>query len=242
MIMGNTCTRNCSFCAVEKGVPSPLDPKEPQRVALAVEILGIRHVVITSVTRDDLFDGGASHFAACITAIRENVPGVIVEVLTPDFGGYNAAIDYLTVTRPDIFNHNLETVPRLYPTIRPKAKYTRSLALLERVKVKDGSIYTKSGLMVGLGETFDEIKCVLHDLRNIGCDIITIGQYLRPSSSHPEVVEYIKPEVFDKYRMVGEKMGFKYVAAGPFVRSSFNAQEFSALYMKNDMKMGRQHG
>lgn len=234
MIMGGTCTRNCSFCAVENGVPSIVDPDEPQRVAEAVEKLGLRHVVITSVTRDDLPDGGASHFTACIEAIRRRTPGVIVEVLTPDFKGNELAIDIVTAVGPDICNHNLETVPRLYPSVRPQADYQRSLDFLERVKVKDRTVYTKSGLMVGLGEKFGEINDVLSDLREVGCDIVTIGQYLRPSPAHLEVVEYIRPEVFEEYRLLGVEMGFKHIAAAPFVRSSFNAREFSDRFINNN--------
>ncbi|MEW6425624.1 MAG: lipoyl synthase [Bacillota bacterium] len=232
LIMGRYCTRNCSFCAVEKGDPEPLDPEEPERVARAVERLGLRHAVVTSVTRDDLPDGGAGHFGSCISAIRKRVPGVVVEVLTPDFGGNFESVDWVTAQRPDIFNHNLETVPRLYPGVRPQANYSRSLEVLERVKAKDPSVYTKSGLMVGLGETFGEIKDVLYDLRSVGCDIVTIGQYLRPSPAHTEVVEFVEPALFQEYTALGEKMGFKYIAAAPFVRSSYNAREFSALHMK----------
>lgn len=234
MILGNSCTRNCSFCAVENGVPSKVDPDEPQRVAEAVEKLGLRHVVITSVSRDDIPDGGASHFSTCIKAIRSRTPGVIVEVLTPDFKGNEAAVDIVTAARPNIFNHNLETVSRLYPRVRPQADYRRSLDFLERVKVKDSTVYTKSGLMVGLGEKFGEINDVLFDLREVGCDIVTIGQYLRPSPAHFEVVEYIRPEVFEEYRSLGIEMGFKHVAAAPFVRSSFNAREFSDRFINNN--------
>lgn len=233
MIMGRHCTRNCAFCAVDKGLPGPLEVDEPGRIAAAVESLGIRHAVITSVTRDDLPDGGADHFAACIKAVRSRVPGVIVEVLTPDFGGRVESIDRVTKARPEVFNHNLETVPRLYPVVRPGADYCRSTGLLELVKASDGSVYTKSGLMVGLGETFNEVKEVLYDLRGVGCDIVTIGQYLRPSPGHIEVAEFIRPEVFNEYRQLAEEMGFMHVAAGPFVRSSFKAREFSARHIKS---------
>lgn len=238
MIMGGNCTRNCSFCAVSKGVPGPLEQAEPMRVAGAVEKLGIRHAVITSVTRDDLADGGAGHFARCIGVVRENVPGVVVEVLTPDFGGSATSIDCVVAARPDIYNHNLETVPRLYPRVRPLAGYGRSLGLLERVKVKDPAVYTKSGLMVGFGETMDEIRDVFRDLRGAGCDIVTVGQYLRPSPAHLEVAEYVRPEVFEEYRLLGKEMGFLYVASAPFVRSSFHAHEFSDLFIKEGCSGG----
>ncbi|KKM10199.1 lipoyl synthase [Clostridiales bacterium PH28_bin88] len=233
MILGNTCTRNCRFCAVEGGETVPVDPEEPSRIAEAVEKLGLRHAVITSVTRDDLPDGGAGHFVASIKAIRTRTPQVVVEVLTPDFAGKHSSIDLVITAHPDIYNHNVETVPRLYPRVRPQAGYLRSLALLERVKVKDETIFTKSGLMVGLGESFAEVRGVMQNLRDAGCDIITIGQYLRPSPAHLDVVEYVPPEAFEDYRAMGEEMGFLHVAAGPFVRSSFNAQEFSDQHMNH---------
>jgi len=237
MIMGEICTRNCAFCAVKKGIPTPLDLEEPQRIAEAAEKLGLRHIVITSVTRDDLHDGGAGHFLSCITAIRKLNQSVIIEVLTPDFCGSETSLDLLLSGPPDIFNHNLETIPRLYQKVRPQASYTRSISLLENVKSKTSSVYTKSGLMVGLGETFQEIKNVLQDLHNVGCDIVTIGQYLRPSSSHLEVVEYIKPEIFEEYRKLGEEIGFMHVAAAPLVRSSFHAEQFSNKFMKNHVTL-----
>lgn len=236
MILGNICTRNCRFCAVEGGYPISADPDEPSRVAEGVEKLGLRHAVITSVTRDDLPDGGAAHFAATIQAIRSRTPQVVVEVLTPDFEGNNTSIDLIVAAHPDIYNHNVETVPRLYPQVRPRADYTRSLTLLERVKVTDDTVFTKSGLMVGLGESFAEVRDVLKNLREIGCDIVTIGQYLRPSPAHLEVVEYVPPEVFEEYRAMAEGMGFLYVASAPFVRSSFNAREFSDRYMNRCCK------
>jgi len=236
MILGNICTRNCRFCAVEGGHPISVDPDEPSRVAEGVEKLGLRHAVITSVTRDDLPDGGAAHFVATIQAIRSRTPQVVVEVLTPDFEGNNTSIDLIVAAHPDIYNHNVETVPRLYPQVRPRANYTRSLTLLERVKVTDDTVFTKSGLMVGLGESFAEVRDVLKNLREIGCDIVTIGQYLRPSPAHLEVVEYVPPEVFEEYRAMAEGMGFLYVASTPFVRSSFNAREFSDRYMNRCYK------
>lgn len=230
MILGDVCTRACRFCAVTKGKPEPLDPTEPGKVAQAVRGLGLRHAVITSVTRDDLPDGGASAFAATIRAIHEQAPDTIVEVLIPDFRGSLEALRTVVEAAPQIINHNLETVPRLYPTVRPQAVYERSLQLLERVKQLDPALPTKSGLMVGLGETRDEVLSVMDDLRAVGCDMLTIGQYLRPSQWHLEVAEFVTPEMFAEYRRLGESKGFKSVASGPLVRSSFNAAEvFEAL-------------
>jgi lipoic acid synthetase len=218
---------------VQGGIPAQVDAGEPLRIAKAVKELGLCHVVITSVTRDDLSDGGASHFVACLQAIRLHTPEVVLEVLTPDFNGNREAINVLVHAHPEIYNHNVETVPRLYPKVRAQAQYTRSLSLLEQVKSSQNSIYTKSGLMVGLGENFREIEQVLKDLRNVGCDIVTIGQYLRPSTSHVEVQEYVHPTRFMEYKTLGESMGFLYVASAPFVRSSFNAKEFSMLHLTN---------
>lgn len=232
MILGNTCTRNCRFCAVQGGQPQPPDPDEPRRVALAAARLSLKHVVVTSVTRDDLPDGGAGQFAATIQAIREHLPGAVIEVLTPDFQGKREALAKVLEAGPHIFNHNIETVPRLYPEVRPGANYQRSLEVLKQVKEMAPGIYTKSGLMVGLGETKEEVEQVMADLRKVNCDILTIGQYLRPSPEHLEVKEYIPPEVFDYYGTRGQEMGFLYVAAAPFVRSSYNAAEFSLFYFK----------
>ena len=234
LIMGDTCTRNCRFCAIQAGVPVPLDRDEPSRIAEAVEILGLRHVVITSVTRDDLEDGGADHYVACVNSIRTRTPDTIIEVLTPDFEGNPASIDLVTQSHPHIYNHNVETVLRLYNDVRPKAGYTRSLSLLERVKAVDSSVFTKSGLMVGIGESFREVIEVMQDLRKVGCDILTVGQYLRPSPKHVDVSEYIRPEVFEEYRLAAEEMQFRHVAVGPFVRSSFNAMEFSTLHINGN--------
>lgn len=225
MILGDTCTRACRFCAVTKGKPEPLDPSEPLRVAQAVHGLGLKHAVITSVTRDDLPDGGAGAFAATIRSVHELSPGTIVEVLVPDFAGSLEALQTVVDAGPEIVNHNLETVPRLYPIVRPQAVYPRSLELLERVKRLNPSIPTKSGLMLGLGETCDEVLAVMDDLRAVDCDMLTLGQYLRPSSWHLEVVEFITPEAFAEYGRVAEAKGFKSVASGPLVRSSFNAAE-----------------
>lgn len=231
MILGNICTRNCRFCAVEGGHPAVVNPQEAENVAEAAKQLGLRHVVVTSVTRDDLPDGGAAHFAATITAIRKKLPKAVIEVLTPDFKGDETAIKTVTEAKPHIFNHNIETVPRLYPSVRPRADYRRSLNLLDTVKHYDPGIFTKSGLMVGLGESKEEVLQTLQDLRSVGCDIVTIGQYLQPSRRHLEVHEYVSPETFAEYKAIGESLGFKYVASAPFVRSSFNAREFSELYM-----------
>ena len=225
MILGDVCTRNCRFCAVCKGRPTPVDPMEPENIATAARQLGLRHTVITSVTRDDLPDGGAAHFAECIRALKERMPDSTVEVLIPDFRGSLAALQTVMDARPEIINHNIETVPRLYPAVRPMAKYERSLELLERVKRQGGGIYSKTGIMVGLGETEDEVLSAMDDLIAVGCDILTIGQYLQPSREHIAVAEFIHPDQFEKYRRIGLEKGFKYVASGPFVRSSYNAIE-----------------
>ncbi len=227
LILGNRCTRRCRFCAVEKGKPLPVDPEEPQRVAEAVAGLGLRHVVITSVTRDDLTDGGASHFVAAIKAVRMRQPGAAVEVLTPDFKGRPRSIDMVAAALPEVYNHNIETVPRLYRGVRPGAGYRRSLALLERVKKKQPGIITKSGLMVGLGEGLPEVKQVMADLRAAGCDMITVGQYLQPSPGHLAVKEYVSPGAFENIRETALEMGFLHAVCGPFVRSSYRAGEFT---------------
>lgn len=223
MILGNICTRNCRFCAIESGTPLPIDEDEPYRLATAAKEMGLKHVVITSVTRDDLHDGGASHFAKTIYELHKSLPNATIEVLTPDFGGDECALSTVLNQKPDIFNHNVETVPRLYPEVRPMADYKRSLSVLEKVKKIDPQIYTKSGIMIGLSETMSEILQVLKDLRSVGCDIVTIGQYLSPTSSHIKIYEYIKPEVFKDIEQSAKELGFSYVASGPFVRSSFNA-------------------
>ena len=226
MILGNRCTRNCRFCAVEAGDPPPLDLSEPENVARAVNRLSLRYVVITSVSRDDLWDGGASQFARTIKEIRRiNKDGIRIEILIPDFKGSLSSLKAVIEVRPDVLNHNLETVPRLYRTVRPKADYSRSLQLLKRSKEINSRIYTKSGLMVGLGENFGEVVEVMKDLREVGCDILTIGQYLRPSPEHLEVKEFVKPGKFKKYEKIGRSLGFSCVAASPFVRSSYQAKE-----------------
>ena len=229
MILGDTCTRSCGFCGVRYGAPSPLDPEEPRRVAQAASQLGLKYVVVTSVTRDDLPDGGASHFAETISWIRAEIPGAKVEVLVPDFGGDAGALKVVLDAGPFVLNHNVETVSRLYPTVRPAADYGRSLRLLETAEEIEPSIYTKSGFMVGLGESREEVEEVLRDLRSANCDIVTIGQYLRPSKANLPVVEYIPPARFDEYKRMGDALGFRYVASGPFVRSSYHAEEIVGI-------------
>ncbi len=235
MILGNICTRNCRFCAVEHGTPLPVDESEPKRVAKAAKKLGLKYVVVTSVTRDDLPDGGANQFAKTINDLRlvlrsESEGGLTineirVEVLIPDFKDNTKALKKVIEASPDVINHNVETVPRLYPEIRPQANYQWSLNLLQNVKKIDKNICTKSGLMVGLGERFDEVVEVLSDLRRVDCAIVTLGQYISPSKAHAAVVEYVKPEVFEKYKTIGLEMGFKHLFSGPFVRSSYQAHK-----------------
>jgi lipoic acid synthetase len=230
MIMGDTCTRACSFCNVATGMPGPLDHDEPTRVADAVAKLGLRHVVVTSVDRDDLDDGGAAHFAATIAAIRAAAPDTTIEVLTPDFLRKPGAMEIVADARPDVFNHNLETVPRLYPTIRPGARYYQSLRLLDQVKRRDPSIFTKSGLMVGLGESRTEIMQVMDDLRIADVDFLTIGQYLQPTIKHAAVEEFVTPDQFAEYAALARAKGFHLVSASPLTRSSYHADEdFAAL-------------
>ena len=230
MIMGETCTRACSFCNVATGQPNPLDAGEPARVADAVAKLGLRHVVITSVDRDDLPDGGAAHFAAVIRAIRAAAPATTIEVLTPDFLRKPGAAEVVVEARPDVFNHNLETVPRLYPTIRPGARYYQSLRLLDRVKQLDPTLFTKSGLMVGLGESRAEVLQVMDDLRVADVDFLTIGQYLQPTVKHAAVAEFVTPDGFADYASLARAKGFLLVSATPLTRSSYHADEdFAAL-------------
>jgi lipoic acid synthetase len=230
LIMGGRCTRNCRFCSVSPGLPEPLDPDEPERVAEAVERMGLRYAVVTSVTRDDLPDGGAGHFAATLHEIRRRVPGVQIEVLIPDFQGNPAALDVVLRARPDVLNHNIETVPRLYPRVRPQADYRRSLELLRRAGEIAPGTPTKSGLMLGLGERPEEIRQTLLDLRAAGCRILTLGQYLQPSPEHLPVEAYVPPDDFENWRRDALEMGFSEVASAPFVRSSYHAKEsFNAL-------------
>ena len=228
LILGRICTRDCRFCAIEHGVSVGPDEGEPERVARAVSKMGLHYVVITSVTRDDLPDGGASHFAKTLRAVRALNREITVEVLIPDFQGNLSSLVTVLEERPDVLNHNVETVPRLYPRVRPLADYTRSLRLLKRSKRDYSHIFTKSGFMLGLGETEEEVLSLLHDLSEMGCDFLTIGQYLQPRPDRLPVARYLPPEEFESYKKVGEKMGFKSVASGPFVRSSFHAaQTFS---------------
>jgi len=225
LILGRICTRGCGFCAIEHGLPAPLNGAEPERVAQAVKKMGLRYVVITSVTRDDLPDGGASHFAKTIQAIRALDPTIRVEVLIPDFKGDVDCLDKVLRASPDVLNHNVETIPRLYPSVRPEANYKRSLDLLKKSKESCPNVHTKSGFMLGLGETKQEVLDLLRDLREVGCDFLTIGQYLQPHTNRLPVVRYIPPEEFEAYRKIGEGMGFEMVSSGPFVRSSFHASQ-----------------
>lgn len=223
MILGGTCTRSCRFCAVPKGVPEPLDLAEPAKVAEAVKTLGLKHAVITSVTRDDLPDGGAGMFAAVIGEIRDKCPQTRVEVLVPDFRGDTVSLTTVLDAAPDVFNHNIETVPELYGAVRPQADYRRSLSVLEYA-ASWGRTRVKSGLMLGLGEAESELLAVFDDMRRAGVEILTIGQYLAPSDTHYPVKQYIRPEQFDFYRQIALSMGFHHVASGPFVRSSYWAE------------------
>jgi lipoic acid synthetase len=225
MIMGEVCTRACAFCNVATGRPAPLDPMEPRNVALAVAQLDLAHVVITSVDRDDLNDGGAAHFARVIHAIRDSSPDTTIEVLTPDFKDREGAIECVTAARPDVFNHNLETVPRLYPSIRPGARYFTSLELLARVKRLDPAMFTKSGMMVGLGESHGEIGQAMDDLRAADVDFLTIGQYLQPTRKHAPVERFVTPDEFDAYAAMARGRGFPMVSSSPLTRSSFYAGE-----------------
>ncbi|MBI1272791.1 MAG: lipoyl synthase [Alphaproteobacteria bacterium] len=238
MILGSVCTRACAFCNVATGRPDQLDPHEPDRLAEAVGKMGLNHVVITSVDRDDLPDGGAEHFARTIARLRETSPGCTVEILTPDFMKKNGAIETVTAARPDVFNHNLETVPRLYPTIRPGARYFTSLALLKRVKELDPSLFTKSGLMVGLGETKEEVGQVMDDLRAADVDFLTIGQYLQPTIKHAAVDRFVTPEEFAAYATMARGKGFLMVSSSPLTRSSYFAgDDFAKLRAARDAQM-----
>ena len=223
MIMGDVCTRGCRFCAVGKGEAPVLDPDEPQHLAEAVSELNLKHAVITSVTRDDLPDGGAAHFAATIRAVRKVNPSTSIEVLIPDLQGDEAALDTVLEAEPEILNHNIETVPSLYKKVRPGADYQRSIELLKRVKEKNPAILSKTGIMVGLGERVEEMQGVMDTLVEIKCDILTIGQYLQPSSEHLPVEEFVTPEQFEAYKEMGLHKGIPFVESGPFIRSSYNA-------------------
>jgi len=239
MIMGDTCTRACAFCNVKTGVPQPLDQEEPRKVAEAVAKLGLEHVVITSVDRDDLDDGGAEHFARVIRAIREASPGTTIEILTPDFLRKEGALEIVVAARPDVFNHNLETVPSKYLTVRPGARYFASIRLLQRVKELDPAMFTKSGLMVGLGEERNEILQVMDDLRSADVDFMTIGQYLAPSRKHHAVIRFVTPDEFKGFEAIAYVKGFLMVSATPLTRSSHHAgEDFAKLRAARAAKTG----
>jgi lipoyl synthase len=225
MILGRNCTRNCGFCSVSFRNPETVDDNEPENIAAASEEMGLRYIVITSVTRDDLTDGGAGQFAKTIKAVRKKMSSVKIEVLTPDFLGDPDSLRTVLDAGPDVFNHNVETIARLYPVVRPSADYKRSLSVLEHSKRIAPDINTKSGFMLGLGETYDDAINILKDLRKVDCDFVTIGQYLRPTKKNLPVVKYILPEIFEELRSKALAMGFKYAASGPLVRSSMNAEE-----------------
>jgi lipoic acid synthetase len=229
MILGDRCTRDCRFCAVQAGQLGPPRDDEPAAVAEACVRLKLRYIVITSVTRDDLVDGGAAHFARTIHAVHDRLPKAVIEVLTPDFQGQTEAVDAVLSARPDVFNHNVETVARLYPAARPQADYRRSLEILAHARRRadrdDSGLRTKSGLMVGMGESDGEVHQVMRDLHDVGCDILTIGQYLAPSSAHLPVARFVEPDQFDRYKAEAQAIGFAAVAAGPFVRSSYQAEQ-----------------
>ena len=240
MIMGDTCTRACAFCNVRTGMPGPLDTDEPRRVGEAVAAMGLGHVVITSVDRDDLADGGAAHFAAVVRAIRAAAPKATIEILTPDFLRKGDAADVVIDARPDVFNHNLETVPRLYLSIRPGSRYYHSLRLLERVKERDPSQFTKSGLMVGLGESKEEVMQVMDDMRSAGVDFLTIGQYLQPTRKHAAVDRFVTPEEFEALETIARAKGFLLVSASPLTRSSYHADEdFARLRAAREAHLAR---
>jgi lipoic acid synthetase len=238
MIMGDTCTRACAFCNVKTGLPAPLDKNEPENVARAVAEMGLNHVVITSVDRDDLIDGGAIHFAQVVAAVRNTTPTTTIEILTPDFLRKDGAAEIVIDSRPDVFNHNLETVPRLYLSIRPGARYFHSLRLLEKVKERDQSMFTKSGIMVGLGETREEVMQVMDDMRSAGIDFITIGQYLQPTVKHAPIDRFVTPEEFQSYETIARSKGFLMVSSSPLTRSSHHAGEDFAR-LKDAREAGR---
>ena len=239
MILGDICTRACAFCNVSTGKPGQVDAQEPENLAVSVAEAGMKHVVITSVDRDDLADGGADQFVQCITRIRETSPGTTIEVLTPDFKGKQGAVEAVVAAGPDVFNHNLETVPRLYPSIRPGARYFHSLQLLARAKELNPTIFTKSGIMVGLGEEKDEILQVMDDLRSANVDFLTIGQYLAPTPRHAAIDRFVTPDEFAEYKRVGEGKGFLLVASTPLTRSSYHADaDFAELQAKRRAAQG----
>lgn len=240
MIMGDTCTRACAFCNIRTGKPAPLDQAEPVNVALAVQEMGLNHVVLTSVDRDDLADGGAEHFEKVIRAIRDSSPGTTIEILTPDFLRKDGAAERVIDAKPDVFNHNLETVPRLYLSVRPGSRYFHSLRLLEKVKERDPSQFTKSGIMVGLGETREEVMQVMDDMRSAGIDFITIGQYLQPTRRHAPVDRFVTPQEFKSYESIARAKGFLMVSATPLTRSSYHADgDFAKLRAAREAKLAR---
>ncbi len=232
LILGSVCTRNCTFCNITKGEPEPVDPEEPGHIAEAVETLGLRYAVITSVTRDDLPDGGAGHFAAVARAVKERTPGVLIELLIPDFKGARTALEKAVCSGAEVLNHNVETVPSLYSSVRPLADYDQSLTVLREAKKIKPNIITKSGIMLGLGEKQEEVTAVLEDLSSAGCDLLTIGQYLAPSDQHHSVVEYVHPDIFEQYAEKARALGFTAAASAPFVRSSYKAAEMALAAMK----------
>lgn len=243
MIMGDTCTRACAFCNVKTGLPAPLDPNEPENVALAVEKLGLHHVVITSVDRDDLADGGAEHFAQVIRAIRARSPSTTIEVLTPDFLRKEGALEVVVAAKPDVFNHNLETVPSNYLTVRPGARYFHSIRLLQRVKELDPTIFTKSGIMVGLGEERNEVLQLMDDLRSADVDFLTIGQYLQPTSKHHAIIRFVPPDEFKSYETIAYTKGFLMVSSSPLTRSSHHAgEDFAQLRANRAKKLAEAQG
>ena len=239
MIMGDICTRACAFCNIKTGLPAPLDPAEPDRVGAAVAEMGLKHVVITSVDRDDLEDGGAEHFAAVVRAIRSQAPGATIEILTPDFLRKDGAAEIVIESQPDVFNHNLETVPRLYLSIRPGSRYFNSLRLLEKAKERNSHLFTKSGIMLGLGETREEVMQVMDDMRAAGVDFITIGQYLQPTRRHAPVDRFVHPDEFASYNTLARAKGFLMVSSSPLTRSSHHAgEDFARLQEARALKVG----
>ncbi|MDP6787773.1 MAG: lipoyl synthase [Rhodospirillales bacterium] len=240
MILGDTCTRACAFCNVKTGRPGPVDALEPENLAISIAELDLKHVVITSVDRDDLDDGGASQFVRCIERIRDVAPATTIEVLTPDFRDKSGALEAVVAAKPDVFNHNLETVPRLYPTIRPGARYFHSLSILARAKRMDPTLFTKSGLMVGLGENREEILQVMDDQRSADIDFLTIGQYLQPTPRHAPIARFVTPDEFDEYRRLALSKGFLLASATPMTRSSYHADaDFEALRKARLEKVAR---
>lgn len=238
MIMGETCTRACAFCNVRTGMPNPLDPNEPENVAIAVEKLGLKHVVITSVDRDDLDDGGAQHFVETIEAIRKHSPDTTIEILTPDFLRKEGALETVVAAKPDVFNHNLETIPSNYLKVRPGARYFHSIRLLQRVKELDPSIFTKSGIMVGLGEERNEVLQLMDDLRTADVDFMTIGQYLQPTKKHHKIIKFVTPDEFKSYETIGYSKGFLLVSSTPLTRSSHHAgEDFERLRAARELQL-----